>query len=214
MTWRLHTSNRMTAQFRHDLTQEQLLQPHLDQCYAAHGIGAERTRAWLDQSHGIDVRLAKDGYRYAVDEKAQLHYIGKCLPTFALEVDLLVNGQVSPGWLFDERKHTEVYAFVFDITLHANETELHRAEQVAGVQIVLVNRERLIRRLAAEGLDRSMLSRLAKELRDTGTDRRSVHAPGVRVMLSQRLAEQPVNLLVTRRYLESIGQVLRSTASC
>lgn len=199
----------MTAQFRHDLTQEQLLQPHLDSCYAVHGIRAERSTDWLDQSHGIDVRLAKDGFSYKVDEKAQLHYIGKRLPTFALEVDLLVNGQVSPGWLFDERKHTEVYAFVFDITLHANETELQRPEQVAGVHIVLVNRERLIRRLAAEGLDQPMLRRLAKELRDTATDRRSVHAPGVRVMLSQRFVEQPVNLLVTRRYLESVGQVLR-----
>ena len=200
----------MTTQFRHDLSQEQLLQPHLDHCYAAHGIKAERSTDWLDQARGIDVRLAKDGFSYEVDEKAQLHYIGKSLPTFALEVDLLVDGQVSPGWLFDERKHTMVYAFVFDITLHANETELHLAEQVSGVHIVLVNRERLIRRLAAEGLDQAMLGRLAKELRDTNTDRRSVHSPGVRVMLSQRFVEQPVNLLVTRRYLESIGQVLKT----
>lgn len=204
----------MTAQFRHDLTQEQLLQPHLDRCYAAHGIRTERSTDWLDQAHGIDVRLEKDGFSHKVDEKAQLHYIGKSLPTFALEVELLVDGQVSPGWLFDARKQTEVYAFVFDITLHADETVLLRPEQVAGVHIVLVNRERLIRRLSAEGLDQPMLGKLAKELRVTGTDRRSVHSPGVRVMLSQCFVEQPVNLLVTRRYLESIGQVLRSTASC
>lgn len=203
----------MTAQFRYDLTQEQLLQPHLDRCYRMHGIRADRSTDRLDQMHGIDVRLSRDGYRYKVDEKAQLHYIGKCLPTFALEVDLLVDGSVSPGWLFDERKQTEVYAFVFDITLHGNLTELQREEQVASVCIVLVNRHRLINRLEAEGLDQTMLRRLAKELRDTGTDRRSVHAPGVRVMLSQQLEEQPVNLLVTRRYLESIGQVLQSAVS-
>lgn len=202
----------MTAQFRHDLSQEQFLQPFLDKCYAAHRIQVERTSDWIDQSHGIDVRLTKGGRNYAVDEKAQLHYIGQCLPTFALEVDLLVDGHLSPGWLFDEQKRTEVYAFVFDITLQGNLVELHQPEQVASVQIVLVNRERLIRGLAAEGLDKGMLRRLAKELRATGSERRSVHAPGVRVMLSQRLTEQPVNLLVTRRYLESIGQVLRASA--
>lgn len=202
----------MTAQFRFDLNQEQFLQPYLDRCYAAHGIHAQRTIERFDQAQGIDVRLTKDGRSYQVDEKAQLHYIGQCLPTFALEVDLLVNGQLSPGWLFDTRKRTEVYAFVFDIAVHGSGTQIRHPDQVASACIVLVNRARLIRKLADEGLDETTCRRMANELRGTRDKSRTVHAPGVRIMLSTKYEEEPVNLLVTRRYLEGIGQVLRPNA--
>lgn len=200
----------MLPRFEHDLSQERLLQPYLDRRYAAHGIRAERSTDRVEQAAGIDVRLTKGGLTYAVDEKAQLHYIGKSLPTFALEVDMRIAGGTRPGWLFDERKRTEVYAFVFDIALHDGHSELHNADHVASAHIVLVNRARLIAHLAKAGLDEHMLHKLARELRESDSDQRSVKAPGVRVILSRHYAEQPVNLLVTRRFRESIGQVMKA----
>ncbi len=198
----------MGSMFKFDLACEHLLQPFLDKCYAANGIHGERCRDRVHQKQGIDIVLSKDGCQYLVDEKAQLNYLGCSLPTFALEINYLKKGEICLGWLFDESKTTEVYAFVFDITLQSNATELRRTDQVIGANIVLVNRQRLLNRLVSEGLDRHLLSRFANELRETKSDRRSVHSPGLRVMRSARLTEEPVNLLVTRRFLESIGQVL------
>jgi hypothetical protein len=197
----------MASRFRSDLAQEHLLHPWLDRCYAGAGIRVERVASRELQLQGIDARLSKDGFSFLTDEKAQLHYIGKRLPTFALEIDLLKAGSRRPGWLFDAGKRTEAYAFIFDIRSRTG-AALHHADDVEGAHVVLVNRQRLIAHLAEEGLDRAMLDRLSAELRAGGDDRRSVRAPGVRVVISRHLVEQPVNLLVRRRFLERIGQVL------
>lgn len=155
----------MPSHFRHVLDEERLLHTWLNRCYRAAGIAVERNAALSMQREGIDVRLSKDGRSLLVDEKAQLHYIGERLPTFALEVDLLHHGHQRPGWLFDPEKRTEVYAFIFDIVLHNDERILCDEEQVASAHVVLVNRARMINALAKAGLDHTAPSRMSDELR-------------------------------------------------
>lgn len=201
----------MAFAFHQDLAQEQLLRPFLDRTYVTHGIRCKRSTDLEDQRQGIDLWLCKDGYRYAVDEKAQLHYIGHSLPTFAFEVDLLHSGEQRPGWLFDPTKRTEVYALVFDIMLMEDRSELRSEADIASVEVVLVNRSRLINHLLKAGLSAELLQRMADELRATGDRTRTVQPPGVRLVASPQLTECPVNLLLTRRFLCTIGQVLRST---
>jgi hypothetical protein len=198
----------MNTHFAADLRREQLLQPFLDRCYGKYGIQTKRCPDEVHQREGIDVYLSKGGFTYGVDEKAQLHYIGESLPTFALEVDLLKDGVPSQGWLFDPTKSTEVYAFVFDIRLHGGKTELLRKTQVSSARIILVNRKRLIASLADAGLDQAMLQRLSMELRSSADQRRTVRAPGNAVVISRQFKEQPVNLLVKRSFLLSIGQTI------
>lgn len=199
----------MRSLFRADLGDEQVLQGYLDRCYRHNGIRSVRFADREHQRDGIDVQLEKDGNRFRVDEKAQLHYLDRSLPTFALELSLLKDGRERPGWSVDPTKRTEVYAFVFDIRTAAGVTRLERPEDVVSAAVVLVNRDRLRNTLAAAGLDEAVLRRLNDELRRTGEHRRSVRAPGVRVVLTPDLAERPVNLLVLRSHLEAIGQVLR-----
>lgn len=200
----------MASFFQHDLASEQMLQPFLDRCYGSYGIQAVRSTGLAEQLKGIDVRLSKGNVTLLVDEKAQLHYIGKCLNTFALEIDYLKHGELRPGWLFNEDKDTEVYAFVFDIEV-GKCGEDATSLKVVSANTVLVNRARLINGLAAAGLERHILERVAKELRTTRTLKRTVCAPGVLVLCSHKLDEQPVNLLVTRKYLEHIGQKLMAS---
>ncbi|HRH68006.1 MAG TPA: hypothetical protein PLB89_00730 [Flavobacteriales bacterium] len=198
----------MRTLFWSDLRKEKLLATYLDRCYRRNGIQIKRYNDAESQRNGLDVRLEKDGKTFIVDEKAQLHYLNKSLPTFSLELSLMTNGTERPGWFFDPAKRTEVYSFVFDIHLTNGVERLERHEDIASANIVLVNRARLKNTLAEAGLTEILLRRMCNELRNSGDDRRSVRSPGVRVMLSKDLAEQPVNLLVLRRHLEEIGQVL------
>lgn len=196
----------MSTLFATDLRQERLLQPSLDRCYTKHGISVQRCFDEEHQRSGVDLYLSKDGYTYGVDEKAQLHYIGQSLSTFALEIDLLKHGTPTSGWLFDATKATEVYAFVFDIRLHGGLTKLIRPTQVCALEVFLVGKRRLQEKLGDAGLDRSTLTRLSVDLRRSGERRRPVQHPGTAIVISRHLEEQPSNLLVERNFLQDIGQ--------
>lgn len=199
----------MESLLRTDLAHERLLQPFLDRLYRANEIDVFRFDDRLHQRQGIDVMLEKDGYRFAVDEKAQLHYIGRSLQTFALEIDLVLDGQVRPGWLFNEHKTTEVYSFVFDIRLKGGATVFVHPDQVESAHVVLVNRERLIKGLAQAGLTRAVLGLFSRELRAGKADSSALKSPAAKLKRSDALAERPVNLLVERAFLSSIGQTLK-----
>lgn len=206
-------STGMRSHFQFDLSQEQMLQPFLDRCYKRHAIQPIRYNDRNIQRKGIDLTLSRDGYSYLVDEKAQLGYIGRSLPCFALEINSYGrDGRLRKGWLFDEEKKTDVYAFVFDIRLRAEKSWIDSPDEVAGANIVLVNRHRLINHLERGGLDHLTLARKADEMRKTGSLRRYIPDPGWKLAYSEQLAERPVNLLVKREFLQSIGQVLLAVA--
>lgn len=198
----------MYPRFHHDLGQEQLLQPFLDRSYAAYGIRVKRYSDPELQCKGVDAILSKGKTSFLVDEKAQLHYIGKCLPTCAFEVEVLRNRQPHTGWFLDPSKSTEVYALVCEIRLHTHRCQIHRADDVASAEVILVNRKRLIELLAKNGVTKDLLLFAAKQLRVSGERKIDIAYPGVRLVQSKHLKEQPINLLVTRQVLRSIGQVM------
>ena len=144
-----------------------------------------------------------------MDEKAQLNYIGRSLSTFALELSLMKDGSEREGWFFDTSKLTEVYAFVFDIRTTADREDALRSASFMSATIILVNRLRLQRTLVHAGLDQTGLMDIAKTLRASRERAIAVPFPGIHVVLSTKLAEEPINLLVARSHLEEIGQVLR-----
>ena len=204
----------MQSNYSFDLRQEQLLQPYLDKCYRHHGIKCVRCDDRNIQVKGVDLMLSRDGYSFLVDEKAQLHFINKSLPCFALEINHYgADGRLRPGWLFDQQKKTDVYAFVFDIRLQKDKTMIDSPDEVIGANIVLVNRHRLINHLERGGLDQFTLTRQADEMRRTGALRRYVPDPGWKLAYSEQLPEKPVNLLVKREFLMTIGQILARIAA-
>ncbi len=198
----------MRSAFRKDLHSENLLRPYLDRCYAAHGIGVQRYARTDDQLRGMDVRLTKDGRSFIVDEKAQLHYINRSLSTFALELSLMKDGTERVGWFLDTTKRTQVYAFIFDIRVHAPVERLQQPSDIASATIVLVNRERLQSSLDHVGLGANELRALSSSLRNSNASMQRVAYPGIKLLRSDRLNEAPVNLLVARKHLMEIGQVL------
>lgn len=77
-------------------------------------------------------------------------------------------------------------------------------------EVILVNRARLVNLLERNCVSKEYLLAAAADLRRKGGTRMDIPYPGVRLVRSVHLREEPINLLVTRKVLRSIGQILLS----
>jgi hypothetical protein len=194
--------------FHIDLKAEQLLQPYLDSCYRANGYQVTRCSTVKEQRAGIDVRLARDGMELLIDEKAQTHYIGRSLPTCALEIEFYRDNERRTGWLYDSRKRTDAYSFVFDVSLSDSSTELVTSDAVTNAHVLLVDRKRLRMALMHDGLFETGVRGRAEHLRMSSSTYCWLGSTGHKLVLSNHLAERPINLVVRRTFLEHLGQSL------
>ena len=101
----------LKSNFKTDLAQEKKLIPLLDSYYRKHlkMYDFERVDTLEEQLDGIDLILThnKTGETYFIDEKAQLDYLNKNLPTFAFELFYSKNDSLKQGWLFDAQKSSK-----------------------------------------------------------------------------------------------------------
>jgi hypothetical protein len=199
----------MESHFQTDLAREQLLAPYLDRCYTSNGFEVKRCYDLDEQHDGVDVWLTRGDERIAVDEKAQLHFVGQSLPTFALEVEYFLADQRRTGWLYHRMKRPDAYAFVFDIRLSNASTELITSDSVTNAYVILVGRKRLRMALMHDGLFESVVHRQAELLRTSNSSYRWFGTTAHKLVLSTHLAERPVNLVVRRTFLENIGESLK-----
>ncbi|HSK13054.1 MAG TPA: hypothetical protein VK907_07540 [Phnomibacter sp.] len=197
------------SQFKHDLNKEQILGRFLDHHYHKANYCFSRIDDRSLQQKGVDLIMkASDGLTYKVDEKAQLHYLNTSLPTFALEIDYTKGGRLCEGWLFDPDKVTEVYAFIFNIHLKDDKTEMPDPDDIRSCEVVFVNRLKLLVELSALGLTYQACKAYSHRLRQAHADDRMQHAPGFIVQVSRQLQEEPVNIIVRKRFLEQVGDKL------
>ena len=129
----------MKSNFTKDLAKEQKLSKLLDGLYDAHlkKYSQKRVSNITEQLQGIDV-LFRHKYSnkvYRIDEKAQLDYPGRDLPTFAFELCYYKSNTMKPGWLFDAQKKTDFYALTTNITL--------KNDSYVSCSIRFVNRKKL-----------------------------------------------------------------------
>ncbi len=194
------------SNFQEDLSKETILAKFLEEKYK-NELGWSITRI-LDkevQKAGVDFILHQDGLDKRIDEKAQLSYINSTLPTFALEIDYFINGNKKRGWLFDDNKWTDSYAFVFSILVNNTAGSLKEVKDIVSCEVVLVNRLKLLNELANRGLTLKTCIEASAKLR-LGADFKEQHnLSGFNFHFSKQLSEQPVNLIVSKRFLEEIG---------
>jgi hypothetical protein len=195
------------SNFKSDLKKEALLAAFLDKHYEK-TIGSVRRSETLDEQHvGIDFFYYSDnGIEYRCDEKAQLSYLNQELPTFALEIDYLKEGSLRKGWLFDSKKITDVYIFIFSIMLRRGSDQLMKYGQIESCEAVFVNRIRLLNELSKFGLTDAFCTEKSEEMRRGTESLKYYHYSGSNFQLSSQLAEQPVNLIVRKDFLVSIGK--------
>lgn len=193
--------------FKQDLNQEQILNTYLDDIYHSKKLNFHRITN-LDQQHrGIDVVIQHNSADYLIDEKAQLHYINKDLPTFTFELSYLnKHNDIKEGWLFDRSKKTQFYFLVTAIFLKNGKTKLFAPSDIESIKITSVNREKLINHLNQKGLSRNQLDAYDFDIRNTFSFGKNMipeldekHA-GL-IYYTEHLNERPINLQLRLQYL-------------
>ncbi|MEM8763027.1 MAG: hypothetical protein AAGD88_04395 [Bacteroidota bacterium] len=195
----------MKSNFTQDLAKEQKLCKLLDQLYEIHlkKYSTKRISSVKEQLQGTDVlfkhKISKKFYR--IDEKAQLDYPGRDLPTFAFELCYYKSDLMRQGWLFDPQKKTDFYALITNITL--------KKGSYISCSIRFVNRRKLITWLANLGLTETYLKDKAlAHQKFTGKvelKQLNMNTEGYLYFSGKRKAERPMNLILYLAMLEHLG---------
>lgn len=187
---------------------DQYLYDHFPKAGAFNSI--ERTYSKKQQLSGIDVIFkAKDGRTFCVDEKAQLYYLNKELPTFAFEIEFLRNGIPTTGWLCNNELETDLYLLVWPFATHDDPKGI-RAEDFTKADCLLVQKTEVLKLLNAHGLSVDKLMRDAKQIRKEGKTKK-IPIPGVSGIYyyasdPKHYREAPINVVISKHHLMRIKQ--------
>jgi len=191
------------------MKKEQLLGVFLDELYTKLGMKFDRVLNIALQRNGIDLVITKNEKQFLVDEKAQLDYLDKSIPTFAFEIGTFVGSNHRKGWLFDEQKETTHYMLVTDIMLK-QKGQFTKPNDIASVKLLWLNRNKLLQFLANEGLDFAYCRKAEEEAREKGLHGSiDIDKEGLYFYLSAQKAEAPFNLIISRENLKKVGVELK-----
>ncbi len=197
----------VTSSFAHDSFLEQALCAFLDEQYKKLGIDFQRISDKNLQNCGVDIIVKRNDEQLFVDEKAQLDYIGKSIPTFAFEIGGFKNDEYKIGWLFDDKKITTHYMLITNI--HLSSVELTSSSDVESVRLLWINREALQQFLAMHGYDKARCEFEESNARSKGlTGKIKSNKQGLYFYLSNQKAEAPFNIVISRSHLLQIGKEL------
>ncbi len=123
-----------SSQFNKDINDEKWFSSILDKVFYPDFIAKlnrelkgnhysfERTSDSENQFRGIDLIITNNNtsQEHLIDEKAQLHYLNKTLPTFVFELHYLKEKRSKIGWFLDSNKKTTHYFFFRHIFVSKN----------------------------------------------------------------------------------------------
>lgn len=190
--------------FNRDLKKEHLLSIYLDEVYTKIGLSFKRISDLNLQLQGIDLIYNHLGNDFFIDEKAQLDYINKDLPTFTFELSYLKNNIKKIGWFLDDSKLTTHYFLITGI--YAN----YKNDLSKGFNkcvITSVNRKKLNDYLASIGLNHEKLIEYDKNIRASNTEENKTYITELNnrnqgcLYYSPQLHEKPINLQLRLEFL-------------
>lgn len=193
------------SNFKNDLNKEQLLGKYLDEIYKDKGINFTRVYDISKQHSGIDLEYThKNDNIFYLDEKAQLDYINKDLPTFAFELSYLKSKKIKEGWLFDKTKLTTHYLLITSI--YSNDINLKNG--ISSCKITSVSRNKLINHLKAVGLNKPTLLKYDEKNRSDKKQKTTLNEISLNqgyLFYSAQKSEKPINLILKLQYLIDVG---------
>ncbi|WP_343534452.1 hypothetical protein [Pedobacter sp.] len=199
----------LSSHFSNDIKKEQLLGVFLDELYTKLGMKFDRVLNIELQRNGIDLVVTKNEKQFLVDEKAQLDYLGKSIPTFAFEIGAFVGTEHRKGWLFDEHKETTHYMLVTDIMLK-QAGQFTKPSDIASVKLLWLNRGKLLEFLTNEGLNFAYCQKEEQKARKKDLHGSiDINKEGLYFYLSTQKAEAPFNLIISRENLKKVGAELK-----
>ena len=195
------------SHFERDLYKEKQLGKYLDDIYNSLNLNFERVEDLTLQHKGVDLVFPENEAVF-IDEKAQLDYLNKNLPTFTFELSYLKNNEKRLGWLLDDTKITTHYFLVTGIHVK-DEKGLNKG--FTACKITSVNRKRLLNYLKSKGLTKERLLQYDSDLRDFDSKLNknpiSELHPKLEGLLffSPQLTEQPINLQLRLKHLIKVN---------
>ena len=177
------------------------------------------------QEAGVDVEFTQNGLKYIVDEKAQMDYIynDKPLPTFALEI---IGVRGSAGWFVKQGLKTQYYMFIWPhangkpLTLDGIEYALYALVEKRRLQKMIEDKYGTWDRLL-EYARKLMIGELGYEkdnkvyYKGAPFDKHGYLVYTQSPTLNQAgKVEKPVNLVISRSWLESIAVSYGTVKSC
>ena len=159
------------------------------------------------QLKGVDVEAKASSRVARIDEKAQLYYINKNLPTFAFELQFLKNDRVLTGWFLNEDLITDYYLLIWPKAKTDIIREI-KADDFTELDALMVSRKKLHMYLDRYGLHRKQLIDKAEELRRSGRiGKIPTGEKGIYYYVSdpRKYAEAPINLVIGKNHLRTIA---------
>ena len=161
------------------------------------------------QKSRVDVCASYRGSTIYIDEKAQLYYINKNLPTFAFELEYLHQGTLRLGWLLKETLLTTHYCLLWPSATTTRFAEL-RMTDFTEIDGLIIQKNKLLQYLANQGLDSRTLRTVAKlvlEKRVVG--RQSIPQDGMYLYASdsRQYSEAPINLVIRKSLLMRLSDM-------
>ena len=199
----------MVSSFReYDSKAEQVVARFLDKHFYSRPDIKDFVRftAKEDQLKGKDLRFSwLDNQDMVVDEKAQIYYVNKNIPTFAFEIDFIRSKDLlTQGWLFDKDKETQYYLLIW---ITSKKEKNFMEEDITQLECILIKREDLIVFLHSQGLDFEKVREISKSIRIDGSDGRHMenNYDSCYFFFSKRLAEMPVNIIIRKQKLKELA---------
>ena len=160
------------------------------------------------QIKGVDVSFDLGDIREAlVDEKAATHFVNKDIPTFAFEIDFIgSDGKLKQGWLTDENKLTQYYLLSW---VWAEKDRSFASSDITKLELVLIERSKVLSLLLAYEVDVARLGRIARHLRENGLlgPRFKKRGRPFYFNLTSHLVEKPINVIIHKRKLIELAEI-------
>jgi hypothetical protein len=199
---------KMATSFRkYDSNAEQEVAKFLDENFYKNNVSEfKRFTNKEDQLKGKDVEFSLgDLKNIIIDEKAQIYYVNKNIPTFAFEINFLrVGGILTRGWLFDESKETEYYLLIW---ITAEKDRNFNATDITKLDCLLVKREAILVFLIIQGLTNEFVNKISSEIREKeipGKQQERVY-DSCYFYYSPHLAEKPINIVIRKEKLKELA---------
>lgn len=170
-------------------------------------LSIERVAEKEQQLQGIDVTAKTQNSVFYIDEKAQLYYINKNIPTFAFELQFLKGGRVIEGWFLNDELKTDHYLLIWPFASVTDVKELKKGD-LTKLDALMISKVKLRRELASLGFDKETLTQRASQLRRTRTyGKIPTGMQGIYYFASDpsKYAEAPINIVVSKARLISLA---------
>ena len=180
----------------------------------------KRITATSEQIKGVDCKfqankLTKSDYEYICDEKAAVKWANKDLQTFSIELQFVNRaGHLHNGWFLAENQINNCYNFIYtDKIKDENGNYNYKTfteSDIKEVTCIFVRKERIKEYLKSIGWTQELLEDKCKEIRRTNgkCDLCDIEKDGLRFCFSSYLPERPINILLSRRKLIELSDIV------